>query len=158
MTFSRFGAATRAVADNELVARSLGHSPDVLAALNWSLGGALAGLAGVMLVPAGLSIAAVLLITVPAFAAAVLGGFRSYLVTTAGAIAIAMAQSIFTFQAVREGWPASIAPATPFSSSACLMVRALPTTRAKLWPLPGSRQRHPVHGGGGRSWLRCFWR
>ena len=139
MTFSRFGAATRAVADNELVARSLGHSPDVLAALNWSLGGALAGLAGVMLVPAGLSIAAVLLITVPAFAAAVLGGFRSYLVTTAGAIAIAMAQSIFTFQAVREGWPASIAPATPFLVVVLvLMVRgtALPTRDEAVARLP----------------------
>ncbi|MEM7141417.1 MAG: branched-chain amino acid ABC transporter permease, partial [Actinomycetota bacterium] len=44
MTFCRFGAATRAVADNELVARSLGHSPDLIAALNWTLGGALAGL------------------------------------------------------------------------------------------------------------------
>ena len=139
MAFSRFGAATRAIADNELIARSLGHSPDVIAALNWSLGGALAGLAGVMLVPAGLSIASVLLITVPAFAAAVLGGFRSYLVTTAGAIAIAMVQSIFTFQAVREGWPASIAPATPFVVVVLVLLArstALPTRDESVARLP----------------------
>ncbi|MEM7143229.1 MAG: ATP-binding cassette domain-containing protein, partial [Actinomycetota bacterium] len=106
---------------------------------NWTLGGALAGLAGIMLVPGGLSIVAVLLITVPAFAAAVLGGFRSYLITTLGAVAIAMAQSIFTFQSVREGWPAGIAPATPFLVVAIvLFVRsdALPTRDEIVARLP----------------------
>ncbi len=115
MTFSKFGLATRGVAENELIARSVGRSPDLVAALNWTLGGALAGLAGVLVVPiGGLAISSILLIMVPAFAAAVIGGFRSYLLTTAGAILIAMGQSIFTFQAVTSGWPASIAPALPF--------------------------------------------
>ena len=139
MKFSRFGTATRAVADNEVVARSLGLSPDLIAAMSWTLGGALAGLAGVMLVPGGLSIVSVLLVTVPAFAAAVLGGFRSYLTTTVGAIAIAMAQSVFTFQSVRDGWPAGIAPATPFIVVALvLLVRsdALPTRDEAIAKLP----------------------
>lgn len=114
MTYTRFGLATRAVAEQDLASRSVGLSPGVIAAVNWTIGGALAGLVGVLIVPGGLTITSILLISVPAFAAAVLGGFRSYLFTTVGAIAIAVGQSIFTFEAVRSDWPPGLAPALPF--------------------------------------------
>jgi sulfate-transporting ATPase len=115
MNRTRFGLATRAVAHSELIARSLGRSPDVVAGASWALGGALGGLAGALIVPiGGVAIQSILLLPVPAFAAAVLGGFRSYVVTAVGAVAIAAAQAVFTYQAVARGWPPSLAPALPF--------------------------------------------
>lgn len=120
---TRFGLATRAVAHSELITRSLGRSPDVIAGANWSIGGALAGLAGALIVPiGGVAIQSTLLLAVPAFAAAVLGGFRSYVMTAVGAVAIAGAQAVFTYQAVTQGWPPSLAPALPFLVVAAVLV------------------------------------
>ena len=115
MTTTPFGRATQAVAESHLVARSLGHSPGRVALANWAIGGALAGLAGVLIVPiGGLAVNSILLIAVPAFAAAILGGFRSYLLTTVGAIAIAIGQSVCTFQSVAHNWPPGVPPSLPF--------------------------------------------
>src|SRR6202043_667975 len=75
--FSRFGIATTAIAENPRASASLGWSPMLLAILNWALGGALAGFAGVLLVPViGFSPDGFSLLIVPALAAAVLAGFR----------------------------------------------------------------------------------
>src|SRR5262249_28669940 len=46
-----FGLATTGVAENERATASLGWSPNVIATCNWAAGGALAGVAGVLLVP-----------------------------------------------------------------------------------------------------------
>ena len=79
MRRSKFGAQTTAVADNRLAAATLGHSPHRIAALNWVLGSALAGLAGALIVPiTGLGVTPLTLLVVPAFAAALLGGFSSF--------------------------------------------------------------------------------
>jgi sulfate-transporting ATPase len=77
--FSRFGIATTAIAENPRASASLGWSPTVLAILNWAFGGAVAGFAGVLLVPIiGFSPDGFSLLIVPALAAAVLAGFRSF--------------------------------------------------------------------------------
>lgn len=115
MRRTTFGRVTQAVAESQVVARSLGRSPEAVATANWALGGGLAALAGVLVVPiGGLAVSSILLMAVPAFAAAVLGGFRSYVLTTAGAIAIAAGQSVYTFESVRRDWPPGVAPALPF--------------------------------------------
>jgi ABC-type branched-subunit amino acid transport system ATPase component/branched-subunit amino acid ABC-type transport system permease component len=92
---TRFGLATTAVAEHDLSAAALGWSPNVIAAANWAAGGALAGLAAVLLAPVtGLSVSGLSLLVVPAMAAALAGGFRSFYVTTLTALAIGAAQSI----------------------------------------------------------------
>ncbi len=79
MRSTTFGMTTSAVADNRLAAATLGHSPHRIAALNWVLGSALAGLAGALIVPiTGLGVTPLTLLVVPAFAAALLGGFSSF--------------------------------------------------------------------------------
>jgi branched-chain amino acid transport system permease protein len=91
---SRFGLASRAAAENEKGAVLLGHSPDRLAAVNWMLATMLAGAAVILIAPiAGLDPSATSLLIVPALAAALLGGFRSFVATAAAGLAIGMVQS-----------------------------------------------------------------
>ncbi len=115
MAGTRFGLATQAVAHSEVIARSLGHDPDRIAVSSWAVGGGLAGLAGGLMVPiGGVTVQSILLLAVPAFAAAVLGGFRGYASTALAALVIAAAQGVFTYQSVARGWPPSLAPSLPF--------------------------------------------
>jgi ABC-type branched-subunit amino acid transport system ATPase component/branched-subunit amino acid ABC-type transport system permease component len=89
-----FGLATRAAATNRLAASTLGWSTDVLGTANWALGSLLAALAGVLLVPfTGLQPETLTLVVVVAIAAALVGGFRSYVLALLGAIGIGIAQS-----------------------------------------------------------------
>ena len=91
---TRFGLATRAVAENQVAAGTLGLSPDVIAATNWALGGALAALAGVLVVPiVGLSVNQVLLLLIPALAAALVGRFTSFPLTLAGGLVIGVLET-----------------------------------------------------------------
>lgn len=97
MRRSRFGAITSAVADNRLAAASLGHSPHRIAAWNWVLGSAMAGLAGALIVPiSGLGVQNLTWLVVPAFAAALLGRFSSFIATFAGALVLGIGQSLLT--------------------------------------------------------------
>ena len=58
--FTQFGRATVASAENRRAVAGLGFSPDWLAAGNWTLGGALAATAGILLAPiTGLNVSAV---------------------------------------------------------------------------------------------------
>jgi branched-subunit amino acid ABC-type transport system permease component len=94
---TRFGLATRAVAESEKGASLLGFSPDIIASLNWALGCVLAALAGIIIAPvSGLDTANLPLMILPAFAAALLGRFRSFSVAAIVAIAIGMGQSLLT--------------------------------------------------------------
>lgn len=92
--FSRFGLATRAAAENEKGAVLVGLHPDRLAAVNWMVGAVLAGAAVILIAPiAGLNPRDTSLLIVPALAAALLGGFRSFTLTTAAGLGIGMIQS-----------------------------------------------------------------
>ncbi len=65
-----------------------------LAAVNWMLGAVLAGGAVILIAPiAGLNPSATSLLIVPALAAALVGGFRSFGLTMAAGLAIGMVQS-----------------------------------------------------------------
>jgi branched-chain amino acid transport system permease protein len=91
---TRFGLATRAAAENEKGAALLGYSPNFIASMNWALGCALAALAGAIIAPvAGLDSGSLPLMILPAFAAALLGKFRSFSIAAIVALAIGIAQS-----------------------------------------------------------------
>jgi len=91
---TRFGLATQAAAESEQNALLLGRSPHVLAAANWALGCALAAVAGMVIAPiSGLDTTTLPLMILPAFAAALLGRFQSFVVALLVALGIGIAQS-----------------------------------------------------------------
>jgi branched-chain amino acid transport system permease protein len=91
---TRFGLATRGASESEKGAVLLGHSPVQLASVNWMIASVLAGAAVIFIAPiAGLNPGTTSLLIVPALAAALLGGFRSFGLTTAAGLAIGMLQS-----------------------------------------------------------------
>jgi sulfate-transporting ATPase len=124
--FTTFGLATTAVAEDEVGFAGLGRSPDTVAAINWAIGGALAAVAGVLVSPiTGLDPVILTMLVVPAMAAALLGGFSSFLITFLAGVAIGVAQSIITSHTTEPG----IQTAVPFAVIIALMVlrgRGLP--------------------------------
>jgi ABC-type branched-subunit amino acid transport system ATPase component/branched-subunit amino acid ABC-type transport system permease component len=90
-----FGLRTTAVAENQRSASTLGISPDVVATVNWFLGCALAGLAGVLLVPIlGLQIATITTLLFPSLAAALVGRMDRFLPALVGGLAIGIGESL----------------------------------------------------------------
>ncbi|WP_007519011.1 ABC transporter permease, partial [Pseudofrankia saprophytica] len=73
------GLAATAVTENPRAAATFGWSPDLVAAGAWTLGAALAGLAGVLLAPLQMPLSApnLMLLIVPVLAIGLLAGFRS---------------------------------------------------------------------------------
>jgi ABC-type branched-subunit amino acid transport system permease subunit len=91
---TRFGLMTTASAENRKGAVLLGLNPERVAAVNWAIATALAGLA--MIFSAQIVALDALnnaLLIVPALAAALIGGNRSYPITAAAAVGIGMLQS-----------------------------------------------------------------
>ena len=92
--YTRFGLATRAVAESEFAASILGFSPGVIGLANWMLGCLLAGGAGMVIAPiTGIDPTNIPFLVVPALAAALIGGFTSFWVTGVAALAIGLMQS-----------------------------------------------------------------
>ncbi|MCU1346472.1 MAG: putative branched chain amino acid transporter ATP-binding protein, partial [Acidimicrobiia bacterium] len=109
--FTTFGVATSAVAENPRAASALAISPNVIAAANWAVGAALGGLAAIFLVPiTGLGADNLSLLVIPVLAAAVVGNFSSFPITTLAGCAIGIAQSWTTRYVETTGW----ATAVPF--------------------------------------------
>ncbi|MFT3865097.1 MAG: ABC transporter permease [Solirubrobacterales bacterium] len=150
--FTRLGLATQAVSQSERGAALLGYSPTTISAINWGLGSALAALAGVFIAPiTTLDVATLPLVVVPALAAALVGRFSSFWITTLAAFGIGWAQtatfSLWTLTGVQS--------AVPFVIVILVMVvagRALPSRgalaegrppraplgfRVRLWPTLG---------------------
>jgi branched-subunit amino acid ABC-type transport system permease component len=128
--FTRLGLATQAVSQSERGAALLGYSPTMISALNWGLGCALAALAGVFIAPVtSLDTATMPLVVLPALAAALVGRFSSFWITTLAAFGIAWAET-----AVFQLWTLPGAQtAAPFVIVILVMVvfgRALPTRGA----------------------------
>lgn len=114
MRRTRLGLATTAVAENHVVAGSLGIDAGRVAMANWTLGSTLAGLAGVLLVPiiGVVTPTPFVFLVIPALAAALLGRFGSFGLTIAGGLGIGIGQSIITrYQTnllpdgLASGWP-----------------------------------------------------
>jgi ABC-type branched-subunit amino acid transport system ATPase component/branched-subunit amino acid ABC-type transport system permease component len=115
-----FGIATTALSERPRKLAALGWRIGWIGAINWAVGGALAGLAGVLLAPIiGVSIgnADVLMVTV--LAAALIGGLRSFSLTLAGGMVIGMMQSLFSIHDL--GIP-GLADAVPFVAIIAVIV------------------------------------
>jgi sulfate-transporting ATPase len=95
---TRVGLAIGASAQNERAVQTLGWSPDRLAALTWTLGGTLAGLAAVLAAPVtGLSATTfTIVVTVAGLGAALLGGFQSFPLTLLGGLIIGVGEAMAT--------------------------------------------------------------
>ena len=92
--WTRFGHATDAAAENPVAAAALGYSPDRVAIVNWAAGGALAAVAGILVAPIlFLSVAALAFTVLRGLAAALVGSFRSFWWTLAGAFGIGVVES-----------------------------------------------------------------
>lgn len=144
--FTVFGLAAQAVAENRRAAAALGWSPDVVATVNWALGGALAGLAGILVVPlTGLQISTLTGLVIAAMAAALLASFRSYWLILAGGMGIGIAQSeIGRFLPVQ-----GLTTAVPFVVIMLVMV-----ARGRGLPLRDSVMERRPEVGTGRIRLR----
>jgi ABC-type branched-subunit amino acid transport system ATPase component/branched-subunit amino acid ABC-type transport system permease component len=107
--YTRFGLATSAVAENATAAATLAISPDLVAAANWAIGAALGGLAAILLVPiTTLSAENLSLIVIPILAAAVIGGFSSFPITTMAGLVLGIAQSEVTRYVSTPGWDTAV--------------------------------------------------
>lgn len=99
---TRFGLATRAAAANEKGALLAGIAPDRLGSACWAIASMLAGAAVIMIEPiSGLDPGVTPLLVVPALAAALIGGLRSFGIAAAAGIGIGMVQSFVLGWAVR---------------------------------------------------------
>jgi ABC-type branched-subunit amino acid transport system ATPase component/branched-subunit amino acid ABC-type transport system permease component len=140
--YTALGRLTSAVAEDELVASSLGHSPHLIASANWALASALAGLGGVLIAPITfLEPTGLVLLVVPALAAALLGKFLSFPVTFGLALLLGIAASELSRFVSQPGW----ATAAPF-----VAVVAILTARGQVLPLRGFVSDSPPIVGSGR--------
>lgn len=116
---TRFGLATRAAAENEAGAVLSGHSPDRLAALNWVIAAVLAGVAVILIasVTKQLDPLATSLLVVPALAAMLLGGLRSFMLTALAGLFIGMLQSGLLNWGSRTEWLPSWIPQSGLSQA-----------------------------------------
>ena len=150
---TRFGLATSAVAENRRATSAQGISPDVIATVNWSLGSMLAVLAAVFVVNiAGLSVVGLTLLIVPALAAALVGGFRSFPLTLLGGLLIGVLQSEIAWLqtylteqrgevVTLDGWAESV----PF-----LVIILVLVVLGRSLPLRGDPTERPPEVGAGR--------
>jgi sulfate-transporting ATPase len=103
--FTRFGLATRAVAETQKGAYVSGVSPDRVALLNWMISAVVAGVAGILIAPVSpLTPVTYTLFVVPALAAAVVGRFQYLVPAVAAGLAIGMLQSEATSLAQKHDW------------------------------------------------------
>jgi sulfate-transporting ATPase len=103
--FTRFGLATRAVAETQKGAYLSGVSPDRVALFNWMISAVVAGVAGILIAPISpLTPITYTLFVVPALAAAVVGRFQYLLPAMGAGLAIGMLQSEATSLAQDHTW------------------------------------------------------
>ncbi len=150
---TRFGLATTAVAENRRATAAQGVSPDVIATVNWALGSMLAVLAAILVVNiAGLSVIGLTLLIVPALAAALVGGFRSFPLTLLGGLLIGVLQSEIAWLqtyltqqrgeiVTLDGWAESV----PF-----LVIILVLVVLGRSLPLRGDVTERPPAVGSGR--------
>jgi len=93
--FTRFGLATTAVAENEVVAASVGLSPHRIAVVNWVIGSGLAGVFAVLIAPTvTLQPTVMTNLVLAATSVALVAGFRSFPVALLAGLVIGVAQTV----------------------------------------------------------------
>jgi ABC-type branched-subunit amino acid transport system ATPase component/branched-subunit amino acid ABC-type transport system permease component len=137
---TQLGRATTAALDNPRALSALGFSVNRLGAINWVIGGCLAGLAGILLAPiTGLAVSTYTLLVLPALAAAVMGRLNSVPLAVLGAVAIGIAQSEMSYYVSTPGW----SDAAPFLLIVAILVvrgvgRIARTAQAQRLPRVGT--------------------
>jgi len=140
--YTRFGLATSAVAENQVATAALGRSPNLIAAVNWTAAGVLAGVAAILFAPLiGLNPGLFTLLVIPALAAALVGGFTSFSLTAVAGFAIGIAESEMARYIDTPGWSKSV----PF-----LVIIAVLVIRGRGLPLRSERAEKPPLLGDGR--------
>jgi sulfate-transporting ATPase len=106
---TRFGLATIAVAEDPVIAGSMGCSPNVIAAANWALGSAISMIGIFLIAPtAGLGVENLSLLVVQGMVAALVGGFESFPLAALGGVALGVAQSLVARYVPNESWDTAI--------------------------------------------------
>jgi ABC-type branched-subunit amino acid transport system ATPase component/branched-subunit amino acid ABC-type transport system permease component len=106
---TRLGLATSAVAENRLVAASMGWSPGMVASIAWAIGSGLAAVGAVFAASlSGLSASGLTLLVVPSLAAALFGRFQSFGWTLVAAMAIGVCESEVSRYVTSPGWPTAV--------------------------------------------------
>ena len=93
--FTRIGWVTAAVSQNERGAAALGISPGFVSSATWTIGAALAGVAGILVAPiTQATVGGLSLLVIPVLAAVLLGGFSSFPATLLSAMFVGVVQTI----------------------------------------------------------------
>ena len=93
--FTRIGWVTAAVSQNQRGAAALGISPGFVSSATWTVGAALAGVAGILVAPiTQVSVGGLSLLVIPVMAAVLLGGFESFPATLASGLLIGVVQTV----------------------------------------------------------------
>ena len=140
--WTRFGLLTRATAESETGAFVSGISPDRIALLNWMIGGAVAGAAGILIAPLSpVTPITYTLFVVPALAAAIVGGFQHLVPTVIAGIGIGMLQAWLIYLSGKYSWmpQSGIGEIVPL---VVMLVALLVTGRAV--PVRGHAAAHPL--------------
>jgi ABC-type branched-subunit amino acid transport system ATPase component/branched-subunit amino acid ABC-type transport system permease component len=134
--FTPIGLALRATAENPLAASSLGWSATMMGTLTWTIGSALAAVAGILIAPlTSIDTTAMPLLVIPVLAAALLGSLSSFPLTFLAATAIGIGQSEMTQYVDVQG----LSTALPFVVIIAFLVirgRGLPARAFVVTRLP----------------------
>lgn len=103
---TRFGMATRAAAENPRAATFLGFSHNRLAMVNWVMSTLITGLLGVAVAAVNANVDPLVIpaLIVPALTAGLVGGFRSFGLTTVASFLLGMQVPVIQTLGVREDW------------------------------------------------------
>jgi ABC-type branched-subunit amino acid transport system ATPase component/ABC-type branched-subunit amino acid transport system permease subunit len=148
------------VVESRQIAAAQGIAPNMIATANWMLGSMLAVVAAILIVNvSGLSVLGLTMLVIPALAAALLGGFRSFPLTLLGGLLIGILQSevgwLQTYLTQHAGHPVTLegwAETVPF-----LVIIAVLVIGGRALPLRGELTERPPRVGEARvgafAWL-----
>jgi sulfate-transporting ATPase len=123
---TRLGINATALREDPMAAAAIGISPHVTGIATWGLGGALAAIAGILLIPViSLTPTALTLLVIPAMAAALVGRFTHIGVTVAVGLALGVVESSLIAYDINLGVRQSI-PFAVILVAVLLGGRALP--------------------------------
>lgn len=146
--WTRLGVRATALRENPVAAAGIGISPHPTGFLTWTIGGAMAAFAGILLIPViGLSPSGLTLLVIPAMAAALVGRFELIWVTIVTGLLLGVLESILQRYSVNSGIISSV-PFAVIIIAVVLGGTALPGRGESL------RLRLPRVGSGRIPWAK----
>lgn len=146
--WTRLGVRATALRENPVAAAGIGISPHPTGFLTWTIGGAMAAFAGILLIPViGLSPSGLTLLVIPAMAAALVGRFELIWVTIVTGLLLGVLESILQRYSVNSGIISSV-PFAVIIVAVVLGGTALPGRGESL------RLRLPRVGSGRIPWVK----